>query len=571
MKLLNTSVWAERLDTKMPLKKGKSKEAFSSNVKELMHSGRPQNQTVAIAYKEAKKMAFGGEVENEYNVTSEHEDHFVVRRGSKEFKVAKKGLSRDHIGKIQKMHKGGKVQYFPDGGEVEGEEAPAMPEASTTPEPEASPFGTPQPMTEGQQTVPATEAFSGSPNLPQMAPQEMGLAAQAANQANTPAPAPTDVQSVQSVPNQDPFANPMADYQKAYALQHEGNVASLEGNKTQAAADLQAANALIEGQQNSFQAYQDHVKPIMQNLDKVTQDAANQKIDFNRVWGNTPGERTGNKILAGISILLGGIGQGLLKSNHNAALDAINQNIDRDVQQQKAQMDQKNNLYKMYMGQLGNEQAAELATQSHLTAVFKGQLARAAAMSNDPRAMAAFKDAESYLNQQQGDRAMKMAEFQIGQKVATGQFGPELVRFAGNQAVRLPNGNYAKATSPEGKNEVDAMSASYPQLIQGLQRIKALPQFAAGVPVPTQAHQEAEQAQAQVASALARMHGDKLTSRNFPIYQKLVGGSPTNILTGAYKKLASGAMQTAQDELDTSFKTHVPAYQPIYKPSTFKQ
>lgn len=33
----------------MPLKKGKNKKVISSNISELMHSGRPQQQAVAIA------------------------------------------------------------------------------------------------------------------------------------------------------------------------------------------------------------------------------------------------------------------------------------------------------------------------------------------------------------------------------------------------------------------------------------------------------------------------------------------------------------------------------------------
>lgn len=41
----------------MPLKEGKSKEAFSYNVSELMHSGRPQKQALAIAYAEQRKEA----------------------------------------------------------------------------------------------------------------------------------------------------------------------------------------------------------------------------------------------------------------------------------------------------------------------------------------------------------------------------------------------------------------------------------------------------------------------------------------------------------------------------------
>ena len=39
----------------MPLLKGKSKKAFSHNVKAEMDAGKPQKQAVAIAYSEARK------------------------------------------------------------------------------------------------------------------------------------------------------------------------------------------------------------------------------------------------------------------------------------------------------------------------------------------------------------------------------------------------------------------------------------------------------------------------------------------------------------------------------------
>jgi hypothetical protein len=39
----------------MPLKKGKSNKIVSANISELVHSGRPQNQAVAIALSESRK------------------------------------------------------------------------------------------------------------------------------------------------------------------------------------------------------------------------------------------------------------------------------------------------------------------------------------------------------------------------------------------------------------------------------------------------------------------------------------------------------------------------------------
>jgi hypothetical protein len=41
----------------MPLKKGYSRKAMSSNIKTEMKAGKPQKQSIAIAYSEARKAA----------------------------------------------------------------------------------------------------------------------------------------------------------------------------------------------------------------------------------------------------------------------------------------------------------------------------------------------------------------------------------------------------------------------------------------------------------------------------------------------------------------------------------
>lgn len=49
----------------MPLKRGSSKKVISENISELVHSGRPQNQSIAIAMDKAGKSRLKRKKRNE--------------------------------------------------------------------------------------------------------------------------------------------------------------------------------------------------------------------------------------------------------------------------------------------------------------------------------------------------------------------------------------------------------------------------------------------------------------------------------------------------------------------------
>ena len=98
----------------MPLKKGSSKKVVSSNIKELIHTGRPQKQAVAIALKTAGKsnrMSQGGEMALQKDAAAAE-----GRRNFKSSPPARTGVSvttRKQVAAIRK--KGGTVTYKRDG------------------------------------------------------------------------------------------------------------------------------------------------------------------------------------------------------------------------------------------------------------------------------------------------------------------------------------------------------------------------------------------------------------------------------------------------------------------------
>lgn len=110
-------------------------------------------------------------------------------------------------------------------------------------------------------------------------------------------------------------------------------------------AQAELEDKVAQSQQKQMQMqteFDSTFKSRMSDMDNISKQLASQdfttaKVESNRLW-NEMG--TGQKILAGLSIALGGYGGALTGKGDNRALDIINKAIDRDIEAQKFNIQQ---------------------------------------------------------------------------------------------------------------------------------------------------------------------------------------------------------------------------------------
>jgi hypothetical protein len=100
---------------------------------------------------------------------------------------------------------------------------------------------------------------------------------------------------------------------------------------------------------------------LNERIKSTNEELAAAKIDPNKYLGDLS---TVGKISTTIGLILGGIGGGMQKTGRNVAMDVLNQNIDRDIQAQKANLDSKNTLLSGYYKELGNMRDAYNMTKA---------------------------------------------------------------------------------------------------------------------------------------------------------------------------------------------------------------
>lgn len=164
--------------------------------------------------------------------------------------------------------------------------------------------------------------------------------------------------------------------QQGAALQAEGDARAKQNDQV---ADLeQMANWSRE---NSAKVYNEKRQTLEQQNDNLAQEIAGGTIDPNRLWNTAT---TGSKVASILGVILGGIGAGLQHSTTNMAWEALQKNIDRDIQSQRDDLGKKQTLFSDNLRRLGSIDAAEAATRVQTNAIVQGNMAKIAAQTNNP-------------------------------------------------------------------------------------------------------------------------------------------------------------------------------------------
>lgn len=373
-----------------------------------------------------------------YSLAKEHEHHFEIHdaRDNKKFLVSKKDVHPATQIKIMKMQKLSGEDADPEdqvvkdtGDQVQSDDpsvmqrfgnaigsgisaaAPMVGQAfsDATAPIKAIGSGIDDALTGFRKGVgvvdeaPPSSAGAAAPIDPNTA-QAQGIIQQEAT-PNTPA-APAGATAMNAPPAQ---YDPMDAFNKA--MKPDAGTDVIKNAAEESAKNL---HQLQVDQQDLRQAYISHHSLLEDRSEGLFQAASKGEIDPNQYMNS---KSTGSKIGIALSMLFSGAGQGLSHSTNNMAMDVVNKKIDQDIDAQKANLAQKNNLYQQNREMMGDDTAAYLQTKSDMLSMATAKAQEIAAKSGTPEAILHYNALKMNVAAQQNQMHQQIAQYQIGQKM----------------------------------------------------------------------------------------------------------------------------------------------------------
>lgn len=206
-------------------------------------------------------------------------------------------------------------------------------------------------------------------------------------------------------------------YKEATAAQQTMGAAYGTAGRTEAEAYTKAAKA----DQDALLAVQGDLKSKGDEIKAATQDIRDAHINPNSYLESMD---AGKKVTTAIGLLLGGISSGMT-GQPNPALTFLHNQIDRDLNAQKANMEQKNNLLVGLERQYGDKIVAENMFKAIRANTLSNQVGAAGAKLNSALGQQNAQLGQATLKQQAADylRKAHLAQMQANVNGSSGDMG----------------------------------------------------------------------------------------------------------------------------------------------------
>lgn len=269
-----------------------------------------------------------------------------------------------------------------------------------------------QDVSGGDTPTPASpgDAGSAAPGVSgtDSGPQKYAMPAPAAADQSASSPQINAIQGIQS------------GFQQQIAGTKELYQAQADAAKKQAVAAQEFAN---EQKLHNDLAVKEYMG-MKEQLSKAMVDVQNGHINPNHYIQNMS---TFGKVSTAIGLFLGGLSTAF-RGGPNPALQFVNDQINRDVQGQIADLGKKENIMSAYMRQTGNFFTAQAMTRGFYTELYKTEVQKIASQSQSEQALAQAKVLTGVLEKEQGLALAPAASLQSSQRMAaSGQTSPGLM------------------------------------------------------------------------------------------------------------------------------------------------
>lgn len=339
---------------------------------------------------------------HDFSLLKEDEDSYHLKHPSgKKLVVSKKGLTGKAHGAISMLKK---PQHLDEGGSVQPQSYDI----------EGQQFSVPVPSKDGMSGV--SSDWTPDPSVPTPQPASIPEPASDASAAGAVSGLAA---GLPPAANPDPLVQKGLDTEDLLNKQ-EGDLKDLAS--AEGAEGSQKAKAYDEfiQRQAAMPTPQEIVASYKAKDDALMQAYSNDKLDPNRYLHSMS---TGNRVAAGIGMLLSGMGSATT-GQPNYAMENINNAINRDMEAQKNDQSKAMNLWKMNREALGNDLSANLATQNQMWTGVQAKVLKAGAMAQGPIAKFKMQEMVNQIEQQKIQNRMKLGLLHQGAGGGVSQADP---------------------------------------------------------------------------------------------------------------------------------------------------